>query len=135
MSYTLYRIAPSDRLGAPLDISYDGWQVLVDAIEIFGPEEIVRKCHWRYNDEMGLEAEDAVRLADALDEALADGRIAAYVAFNGHEPAAVNAVAELVDQVSKEYGITLIIPACPLRVEILERFVHFLRSCGGFWIG
>src|SRR5215217_1548219 len=70
MSYTLYRISPSDRSGGPFDISYHGWHVLVRAIETFGPEEIVKKCLWRYNDEMGLEAQDAVCLADALDAAL-----------------------------------------------------------------
>jgi hypothetical protein len=135
MSYTLYRISPSDRSGGPFDISYHGWHVLVRAIETFGPEEIVKKCLWRYNDEMGLAGDDAVRLADALDAALADGRVAAYIASNGHDPAAVNAVAELVDRASKENGIKLIMPKCELDVYILRLFIDFLRSCGGFWIG
>ena len=84
---------------------------------------------------MGLEAEDAVRLADELDDALRDGRIAAYVACNGHDPATFNAVAEMVARASREYGIALTMPECPISVQVVKEFIAFLRSSGGFWIG
>src|SRR5215207_6985673 len=120
MTFSIHGLSPSTPSGVRFDRNNFGWHVIVDVVELVGPPEIVGKCLWRCNYQDGLDAEDAVELANVLDEALRAGRIAAYVACGGgDEP-------NRGDPIAKAFaasGISTKTIARPLSVADVREFV------------
>lgn len=56
------------------------WHPLAEYIQMQAPEIAANCVHWHSNDGDGLNATDATRLADFLDQELASGRTTAYAA-------------------------------------------------------
>ena len=90
------------------------WDQLASLCETVAPEES-RPCrYWHYNEGDGLDAEEAMRLADRLEEVVANGQLAA-----------------LLEWLSKEDNVTV---CSAISAESVSEFIGFLRTCGGFRI-
>ena len=111
MGFDVFGLSPTSSDGEYFRRNNQGWHLLMDVVEIFGPESLLNKCKWRYNFEPGLGAEHAVLLADTLETALRSGRIAAYV--GSVKPVATDGLCQInqvvADTLAKE-GVAVQIP-------------------------
>ena len=83
MGTDIYGKNPTDAVGEHFHRSKWGWDPLWDMCDDLFPELATRievGGYAQYNDGYGLNAVDSEALADALNEAVADGRVAAWVA-------------------------------------------------------
>lgn len=79
MGMDVYGRNPSSETGEYFRNNVWWWRPLADYIIQQAPEHLVVQCrHWHSNDGDGLEAEDALELADWLDNEIASGRTAEY---------------------------------------------------------
>jgi hypothetical protein len=133
-----------------------GWRPLADYCMDLAPE-IAEKCEcWHLNEGGGLEEEDALALADRLQQEIDSGRCAAY---ETDYSARIEAMPEKLCRVCEGTGIRNPGPGdghggtsvtcywCegsgrtkpweanyPFSVENVRNFIAFLRGCGGFEI-
>ena len=117
MAYDLLGNQPTAEEGTRFRMAVIGWPLLVDVLLKFAPEEC-RPCAERYGEScygLGLDAEQALRLAAKLDSRISDETIPDYLA-------------ELVREQERTCGEAWIYPA-----DLFD-FVTFLKSCGGFRI-
>lgn len=81
---------PTDEVGKYFRRNVWGWRPLADFI-IENSPIIAAKCeHWHSNDGDGLDADDARRLADHLDQMVADGTAEVYVTQRDADLAALS---------------------------------------------
>jgi hypothetical protein len=106
MGMDVYGNKPKNKCGKYFGISARSWCPLATYACEVAPE-ITAKCKlWYSNDFDGLNGEDSILLADVLQKEIDNGGC--------HR--------RWIDSYS-------------FSVELLQEFVYFLRSCGGFQIG
>lgn len=107
MGAYVYGKRPRSADGEYFRIEHESWQELADLLLSLGPHDVVSNCkYWKYNEGDGLDDENAKLLAATLDADLASGKVDRYIAEHTNE----------------------------LYRESVERFVAFLKGCGGFKI-
>ncbi len=108
MGMDVYGKKPSSEAGKYFRNNIWWWHPLASYIVKRGPPEVTRKCrYWHSNDHDGLNAKDALKLAQWLRQELADGSCEAYA-----------------DSLDEE----------AFSVENVREFAVFLEACGGFEI-
>ena len=113
MGMDVYGWNPTSKEGKYLYRNWTGWHALAALCCEVAPEESNPCKDWFTNDGDGLNAEESVRLACRLEEAMADGT-----------------VEKLIEDVSLEipWVRRVLVP------DNFNEFVTFLRACGGFSI-
>ena len=114
----IYGMDAKNKAGSYFQRNCIAWYPLADYIIDKCPKEITAKCqYWHSNDCDGLDEEDAIKLADFIDEQIEkypnDGDIATKEITNE-------------DPDRSKYRLV---------VDDLKEFSNFLRHCGGFEIG
>ncbi len=140
MGYDIYGKKPTAPEGEYYRSNIWYWPPFVAMCRRLAPRESKGCKGWEVNDGHGLNAADALRLANRLDELLADGTIAAYIADSGEPPVTELQARTLrfVKALTKATGNPevsapgLANPA--VTEEDVREFIAFLKTCGGFKI-
>ena len=120
MGMDVYGNEPRNETGEYFRRNVWGWRPLADYITEMHPEEAKGCAYWHSNDGDGLDAEGSVVLAEALDDAIVDGRVNRW--FDERKKQA-GSYSE--DDISTWYYYN---------VDSVREFSDFLRNCGGFRI-
>jgi hypothetical protein len=118
---------PINEAASIFDSNWSWWNSLADYCLKVAPDITARCAHWGTNDGDGLDAEDSVALADLLQAEIDSGRCAAYA----------NGVPRITVAVPYLEGNTWRAgkgSERPFSVREVQKFVVFLRGCGGFSI-
>lgn len=140
MGYDIFGNKPTAPEGEYYRRNIWRWPPFVAMCRRLAPRESKRCKDWEFNVGRGLNAVDALRLANRLDELLADGTIAAYIEDCG-EPAVTALQAEalrLVKGLTKAHGSAAVstpgLAAPAVTEKDVREFIAFLKTCGGFRI-
>jgi hypothetical protein len=85
MGMDVYGKSPKDETGEYFWRSVWGWHPLADLVTTLCPKQAAPCQYWHSNDGDGLNAMQAVALADALADLVARGQVRAYVAIREAE--------------------------------------------------
>ena len=140
MGYDIYGKKPTAPEGEYYRSNIWYWPPFVAMCRRLAPRESKGCKGWELNEGRGLNAADALRLANRLDELLADGTIAAYIEDTGEPP-----VTELQGNALKFIRALKIatgggkvdapgLAAPAVTEEDVREFIAFLKTCGGFMI-
>jgi hypothetical protein len=116
------------------------WPPFVAMCRRLAPRESKGCKGWTVNDGHGLNAANALRLANRLEELLADGTIAAYIEETGEPPVtelqatALKFISTLTKNTSGSQVDTPGLAAPAVTEEDVREFIGFLKTCGGFTI-
>ena len=123
------------------------WHPLATYIEAVAPDEAAGCEAWHHNEGQGLDAEDAVVLADKLQAEIDSGRCEQYMLSRGEHgvpntenPPTVDMIKKVVgaivgEETATEIGVDKIGESpWPFSVENVKGFITFLRESGGFEI-
>jgi hypothetical protein len=106
-----------------------GWHPLAKLCTTLAPAE-TRKCKaWHDNEEDGLNAVQSVALANRLQQLIADGTVAGYLARQSALDPAELGLTEVVKFAS---SLGARIPTLTVDLQDVIEFIAFLRACGGF---
>ena len=120
MGMDIFGKHPTSPIGGYFRRNIWGWHPLASLVEFFGGEIVTHCRRWHTNDGDGLDAADSHALAVALENALKDGRIAAYL-WDREEH-----LASLPEDAHERLF--------SLSIEDVREFAAFLSACGGFEI-
>ena len=147
MGMDFYGKAPSSKKGEYFRANIWWWHPLADYIELVAPEEASACQNWHNNSGDGLSADDALKLADRLQEEIDSGRCLRYAASRGtvgnvgttstEANHFIGAVLGVVNEVVADPAAKIEVSAdtdFPFSVQTVQRFATFLRHCGGFLI-
>ena len=140
MGYDIYGRKPTAPEGEYYRSNIWYWPPFVAMCRRLAPRESKGCKGWETNSGHGLNAADAIRLADRLDELLADGSIAAYIEDTGEPPVTelqAN-VLKFMKSFTKAVGGGAVdapgLAAPAVTEDDVREFIAFLKSCGGFAI-
>lgn len=140
MGYDIYGKMPTAPEGKYYRSNIWYWPPFVAMCRRLAPRESKGCKGWDTNGGHGLNAADAIRLANRLDELLADGTIAAYIEDTGEPPVTElqgNAL-KLIRAFTKTLGGGEVnapgLAAPAVSEEDVRDFIAFLKTCGGFQI-
>ena len=140
MGYDIYGKKPIAPEGEYYRSNIWYWPPFVAMCRRLAPRESKGCRGWELNEGDGLNAEDALRLANRLDELLADGTIAAYIEDTGEPPvtelqrSALKFIRALTKATGTSEGNAPGLAAPAVTEEDVREFVAFLKACGGFKI-
>jgi len=134
MTMDIYGQAPSEDCGKVVYYTMSVWPALWRFCCLVGediiPEETAKKGYW--NDKAGLDVGKSEELADKLEKAIEDGTLASFVlgeAFDDSPKEGEQAIRRITGIFTgEEEG------GCPLSEKNVQKFINFLRCCGGFEI-
>jgi hypothetical protein len=108
------------------------WPILVKIITTLCPQETSSCKAWEYNGGDGLDNEEALALAEALERKLQSGE----VAFALCDPALISApkLANAFAESFESRGIVIEHPEPVIDQHFVAKFAAFVRSSGGFSI-
>jgi len=140
MGYDIYGKKPTAPEGEYYRSNIWYWPPFVAMCRALAPVES-RGCKgWEVNEGHGLNAADALRLANRLDALLADGTIAQYIEDSGEPPVTAlqaNAL-KLIKAFKKTMGGGEVnapgMEAPAVTEDDVREFIAFLKTCGGFKI-
>jgi hypothetical protein len=122
----VYGIRPTSEAGRYFRLNWTGWQPLADYIATVAPD-IYAKCeHWHSNDGDGLNAADALALADALDATMDTDAMKRAAAMAAEEDA------RLCEQYRRDGWTECVACSESWLPNRVGEFAAFLRGCGGF---
>lgn len=124
MGMDVYGQAPRSEAGKYFRRGMWSWPPLATWITTRWPELTSACQYWFSNDGDGLNDEQSVALADAIDAHLASGEFERVHAL----------VSEAMEGYGGEYAPWKGSGRFPLRAEDMREFSAFLRDCGGFEI-
>jgi hypothetical protein len=160
MGMDVYGHKPTTEEGEYFRNNCWSWGPLAAYIETFVPD-IAAKCrYWHYNEGDGLDAADAIELAERLQAEIDSGRYEQFArTFTSSQEAAPDVVCELCEGTGKRKSFGADDPVtgvpvgrfkcnacdgqghvrpwsthCSFDVENVRAFIAFLRGCGGFAI-
>ena len=139
MGYDLYGSEPSTKEGEYFRRNIWYWGPLADLCLSVAPKEC-RPCkQWHTNDGDGLDADEAIELAEALERGLKDGRVTAYIAALRARPDCDRRGGSAdVPREGFQAFVSTLKEAANFRDDVTEddvrEFVAFLKGCGGFSI-
>jgi hypothetical protein len=140
MGYDIFGKKPTAPEGEYFRRNIWYWPPLVAMCRRLAPRESKGCKGWEVNEGHGLNAADALRLANRLAELLDDGTIAHYIDDTGEPPVTeLQASAlKLVKALAKRAGGGEIdtpgLAAPAVTEEDVREFIAFLKTCGGFRI-
>ncbi len=139
--------APESEEGAYFRNNIWWWHPLATYIETVAPDATVDYEAWHHNEGAGLDAEDAVALADKLQAEIDSGRCEQYMLSRGEEgvpntenPSTVDMIKKVVgaivgEETATEIGVDKIGESpWPFSADNVKGFIAFLRESGGFEI-
>jgi hypothetical protein len=133
MGMDVYGRNPIAPEGKYFRASIDQWPVLVEVVKRVCPKERWNCVPWEYNAGDGLNGDQALALAEALESKIRSGAVALALC----DPAISNATLPVVTRIqawSQSQGLEML----PLEPNIDEQFVAefaaFMRASGGFSI-
>lgn len=138
MGYDIFGNKPTAPEGEYYRSNIWYWPPFVAMCRRLAPRETKGCKGWDVNEGHGLNAADALRLANRLDELLEDGTIAAYIEDTGEPPVTVlqAEVLKFVRTITKATGSSEVktpgLSAPAVTEEYVRRFIAFLKTCGGF---
>ena len=108
------------------------WRPLADLCRDLAPDES-RPCrNWHTNDGYGLNAKQALELAQRLGELVADGTASNYIAMRDAQLASLpDVTCPRCDGTGKHRPLSALYT---LDLEDVKDFLAFLKTCGGFRI-
>jgi hypothetical protein len=115
------------RSGGCFDTNWPWWGQLADYCREIAPDITSRCKSWGTNDGDGLNGADSVALADILQNEIDSGRCAKYGAFIPRHTVGV----PYLENNTWKAGLG---SERPFSVTNVQKFVTFLRGCGGFEI-
>ena len=130
MGMDVYGRNPSAPVGEYFRASIEEWPVLAKIVTTLCPQETSSCKDWHTNDGDGLNGAQALALANAIEQKLRTGEVAATLRdlaiANQTEPAIVGAIGAL-------FGAQ-VVPVCDEDVDenYVAQFVAFVRASGGF---
>jgi len=140
MGYDIFGNKPTAPEGEYYRSNIWYWPPFVAMCRRLAPRESKGCKGWEVNEGHGLNATDALRLANRLDEFLADGTIAAYIEDTGEPPVTELQAGALkfIRSLKKATGggevETPGLAAPAVTEEDVREFIAFLKTCGGFKI-
>lgn len=139
MGYDIFGRKPTAPEGEYYRSNIWYWPPFVAMCRRLAPRESKGCKGWEVNEGRGLNAADALRLANRLDGLLADGTIAAYIEETGEPPVTElqASVLKFIKTFTKGGTVEANAPgvAAPAVTEDdVREFIAFLRTCGGFRI-
>ena len=138
MGYDIYGKKPTAPEGEYYRSNIWYWPPFVAMCRRLAPRESKGCKGWDVNEGHGLNTADALRLANRLDELLADGTIAAYIEDTGEPPITVlqASALKLMKALTKATGGGEVkapgLAAPAVTEEDVREFIAFLKTCGGF---
>jgi len=140
MGYDIYGKKPTAPEGKYYRSNIWYWPPMVAMCRRLAPRESKGCKGWELNEGHGLNAADALRLADLLAALLADGAIAQYIEDSGEPPVTAlqaNAL-KFIKAFTKAAGGGEVsapgLAAPAVSEDDVREFIAFLRACGGFRI-
>jgi hypothetical protein len=141
MGMDVYGNNPTGKGGECFCIRIHYWEALADYIHAVAPTIAAKCTYWYSNDGDGLEVSDALGLADALQKEIDSGRCETYAKIKTKigllERDTLGSEHGLWDIAFDGNGAITLRPSdatYPFDVQNVQRFVAFLRECGGFRI-
>jgi hypothetical protein len=132
MGMDIYGRNPTTSEGEYFHASISQWPVLVKIVTTLCPQETSGCKYWHTNDGDGLNAAQALALADALERKLRSREVAK--AFR--DPAMANhAEPPIIAAIEAFFGAQ-VVPVCGEAVDenYVAKFTPFVRASGGFSI-
>jgi hypothetical protein len=138
MGFDLSGKAPKSEDGRYFSANLAGWHPIVDICMRVAPNICARCEHWRTNDGDGLEDDDALALADALQKAVDTGALDYEDALSGQESAALRKqmlTLRVANGQLLAFAAPELLPSGkPELIVMVLEFIAFLRDSGGFEI-
>lgn len=132
MGMNVYGLQPIDRSGVEFQRNLPSWAVLAQLMTALCPAETAACHYWFSNDDDGLDAENSIALADALQRKIDNGEVFEYIARKAPDIQAKVGYPKPVEELRKKLGGTL--GPTSLEMRDVTQFILFLRNSGGFEI-
>lgn len=130
MGMDVYGKAPTSEVGTYWRSNIFGWPSILDAITATGVLDPEVCTAMSFNDGAGPNAEDAIRLADALDKLVDSGQLVAPSGAAEH----TRGMGESLMKALTGTGAEVIAPGAgePFDPDTIRAFAAFSRASGGF---
>jgi hypothetical protein len=133
MGMDVYGRNPTAPEGEYFRASINTWPLLVKVMTTLCPDE-TSHCKWEYNDGYGLNGEQALALAEALERKLQSGE----VAFALRDPTIISnalpQIAARIDAWARSQGFDVLHQEPVIDEHFVAEFAAFVRASGGFSI-
>jgi hypothetical protein len=133
MGMDVYGSNPTAPEGEYFRASISHWPLLVKVITTLCPHETSACKHWKTNDGDGLNAAQALTLADALDRKLLSGEVASALC-NPTIISNVESLAASVEALFRSQGFEIVGDEPIIDENFVAEFAAFVRASGGFSI-
>jgi hypothetical protein len=136
MGMDVYGKNPTTEGGEYFRNNVHAWVSLAEYIYEAAPDIAIKCRHWHYNDGDGLDAADAIKLADRLRDEIDSGRCEDYARRTCDDRPWDRELCNVLDQagVPALPGMDYVLTGRDFHVSNVRNFVAFLRGCGGFEI-